>query len=343
MDTFFKNIMAKYYKKKSFLCLCIPIFSRYSWHIATTQNSQFQFALFQLILSVWPCTLVSQVLYNSPNNWPKEPREWGIVRLDLHFWMLFWLSKECHTETSLQLHTQHIHGASSMYANIHYPGLKDFKDKLLILKVKMLKTSGKKKLIPKEHQNHHLSPNYPWFWLIGNPHFECRKKILPNRGKGTYRVPNQPTWHLPWLVFCLLGLAFHSAEKKTWAWSSRVIFLFLPRVSPYVTHIGMHHLLWGPFGEKLPKILHLKNNSELLTLPIYPFGRPNMLWGAGKLDLAIRRHIWFRIDSKSKKIFEHSIISNINNQFGTNQTLTAFFPKHLKPFSKTLSKTTENS
>jgi len=82
---------------------------------------------------------------NSPNNWPKEPKEWGIVRLDLQFLDAFWLSKECHTETSLQLHTQHIHGASSMYSNIHYPGFKDFKDKLLILKVKMLKTSRKKK------------------------------------------------------------------------------------------------------------------------------------------------------------------------------------------------------
>ena len=69
---------------------------------------------------------------------PKEPKEWGIVQIDLQFLDAFWLSMECHTETFLQLHTQYIRGTSSKNtccnifkhkAHIHYPG---FKDKLLI-------------------------------------------------------------------------------------------------------------------------------------------------------------------------------------------------------------------
>lgn len=227
---------------------------------------------------------------NSPNNWPKEPKEWGIVRLDLQFLDAFWLSKECHTETSLQLHTQHIHGASSMYSNIHYPGFKDFKDKLL------LKTSRKKKkLIPKEHQNHHLSPNYTWFWLIGNPHFECDK--LQGQTAEKAPIEFQTNQHGISLGWSLLGWAFHSAAKKNMGLKFKQgLFIVFCRGFLPTSHIYRYtSLVVRSLSEKLPKRLLSKINSESLTLPIYPFCRQNMLWGAGKLELLVSGSIlWFR-------------------------------------------------
>ena len=98
-------MIAKYYKKYSM--------SMHSYFFAVQLAHSYypKQSISVCIISTNPLLVTlyfSKPGINSPNNWPKEPKEWGIVRLDLQFLDAFWLSKECHTETSLQLHTQRI-------------------------------------------------------------------------------------------------------------------------------------------------------------------------------------------------------------------------------------------